>query len=768
MAEKPDRGSNIRRPTAGEDTAVSRWLAMGLTLVLAVVAGLALVLWISDVRQDREREAAVHHARNHAAAVEARLLEAAGAVYAMEALVRAHAGPPGAFQQRSREILHRHPAVATLELQPGGVGSHVAPLAGNEDALGRDVLADPETGALSRSFVDGNVLGVAAPVQFPEGRQGAALRLPVFFPATGDPGQFWGFVSATLHLDDILDAAHRGELEEMGYRYALYLGSAEDEGPGVAGISPGELDDPVVWSFDVPGSTWIVALEPEGGWVRPLLVARDVAGVLLVSLLLAFVAGRVQPLYTARRRAARVAREAGSRHALLETVLAGTREGTAVFDADLRLQDSNPRWAELREYPGDLVEAGGRWEGFVRYDVERGAYGEGEVEGLTRRVLEGLRSGEGSPVLAKLPSGRTLEVRTTARPEGGYVETVTDLTGEFRALERLQVLFEGTSDGYILVRDGAVVDLNHAAIILTGADSREEVVGSDLPDYLDEEGDGQWLRALLERAREGEEVRGDWTLERHGLEPIPLDVTVRPLDSGVGEGALILVILHDLRGRRRVERAEEFLKAVLENSSALISVKDLEGRYLMVNAQWERVMGVSRGNALGQPEREIFAMEVAVERQRVDQQALEKEGAVTLEERIWIRGRVRTFVTTAVPVMGRQGEPEAVCRISTDVTLVEDFRKELEAAREGRESVEEHAGFDPEAAMEVVEELTELVASGDTEAVEVVHHLEEELDGTRLSDSARRIAGFVRNFQFEGARLELKILREELTAAEAE
>ena len=768
MAEKRNRGSRTRWPVAGEGTGASRKLAMGLTFVLAVVAGLALVMWISDLRQNRERDAAVHHARDHSATVEARLREAAGAAYAMEALVRGNAGPPGAFQQRAREILRRHPAVATLELQPGGVGSHVAPLAGNEDALGRDVLADPETGELSRSFVDDNVLGVAAPVQLPDGRQGAALRLPVFFPATGDPGQFWGFVSATLHLDEILDVAHRGELEEMGYRYALYLGPPEDEGVGVAGISPGELGDPAVWSFDVPGSGWTVALEPEGGWGRPLLVVRDVAGVLLVSLLLAFMAGRIQPLHAAGRRAAYAAREAEDRQALLEAVFAGTSEGMAAFDADLRLQDFNPRWAELREYPGDMVEVGRPWEDFVRHDVERGAYGEGGVDALTRKVLEGFRSGEGPPALVELPEGRTLEARATARPGGGYVETVTDLTGEFRALERLQVLFEGTSDGYILVRDGAVVDLNSAAVVLTGAESKDEVVDTDLPDHLDEGSNGQWLRALLERARGGEEVRGDWTLDRDGLEPVPLDVTVRPLDARVRESPLLLVTLHDLRGRRRVERAEEFLKAVLENSSALISVKDLEGRYLMVNAQWERVMGVTRGNALGQPERELFAMEVAVERQRVDQQALEKEAAVTVEEQIWIRGRVRTFVTTAVPVMGRQGEPEAVCRISTDVTLVEDFRKELEAAREGRESVEERAGFNADAAMEVVEELTELVASGDTEAVEVVHHLEEELDGTRLSDSARRIAGFVRNFQFEGARLELKILREELTAAETE
>lgn len=765
MAEKRNRGSRTRRPGAGEGTGASRKLAMGLTFVLAVAAGLALVLWNSDVRQERARGAAVQHARDHAAAVDVQLREAAGAVYAMEALVRAAAGPPGAFQQRAGEVLRRHPAVATLELQPGGVGSHVAPLAGNQDALGRDVLADPETGELARSFVEENVLGVAAPLRFGDGSPGAALRLPVFFPATGDPGQFWGFVSARLRVEDILEGAGRSGLEEMGYRYALYLESEEDGGAVVAGTSPGELDDPAVWSFDVPGSGWVVALEPEGGWGRPLLVARDVAGVLLASLLLAFMAGRIEPLHATGRRAARTAREAEERQDLLEAAFEGTREGMAAFDADLRLQDFNPRWAELREYPGDMVEVGRPWEDFVRHDVERGAYGEGEVDALTRKVLEGFRSGEGPPALVELPEGRTLEARATARPEGGYVETVTDLTGEFRALERLQVLFEGTSDGYILVRDGAVVDLNSAAVVLTGAESKDEVVGTDPTDYLD---GGSWLRTLLERARDGEEVRGDWTLDRDGLEPVPLDVTVRPLDAGVRESPLLLVTLHDLRGRRRVERAEEFLKAVLENSSALISVKDLEGRYLMVNAQWERVMGVSRGNALGQPESEIFAMEVAVERQRVDQEALEKESAVTLEEQIWIRGRVRTFVTTAVPVMGRQGEPEAVCRISTDVTLVEDFRKELEAAREGREAVEERAGFDREGAMEVVEELTELVASGDTEAVEVVHHLEEELDGTRLSDSARRIAGFVRNFQFEGARLELKILREELTAAETE
>jgi len=292
---------------------------------------------------------------------------------------------------------------------------------------------------------------------------------------------------------------------------------------------------------------------------------------------------------------------------------------------------------------------------------------------------------------------------------------------------------------------------------------------------------------------------------------------------------LLLVVLHDLRGRRRVERAEEVLKGVFEHSSALISVKDLEGRYLMVNAEWERVLGISRDNALRQREGDLFAAEVALERQRVDQQAAETKGPVTVEEQIWVGGRARKFVTVALPIMGRQGRPEAVCRISNDVTELEDLRTELkelgtemeglrselaevrgrveepeleesegeELELEGAEAealepggmgeegegIASHASTGPQSestevvgevgsfpseTLEVMEELRELVQSGDTKAVELVDRLQAELAGTHLSESADRVAEFVRNYQFEGARLALKILREELAAAEKE
>ena len=796
-----------------------RSLVAGLTFGLALAAGVLLVGWLADGRQAEEKRTAAQHAERHGAAVTAQIRETAGAVYAMEALVRAAGGIPGAFQARAEEILHRHPPVATLELQPGGVGARVAPLEGNEDALGYDALADPETGAMAQRLVDERILGVVAPTRLQDGRQGPAIRLPVFFPPTGDGGQFWGFVSAGLHLDHVLERAGRPELEEMGYRYSLQVVAAGDESRAVAGLAPGELIDPVEWGVDVPGSGWIVALEPGDGWGSPLLVVRDSAMVLLAALLLAFLAGGLETLRSARARIASAAREASMQRSLLDTVLGSTEEGVAAFDPDLRLQDFNPRWGELRAYPEELVQAGRPLADFIRYDAERGLYGEGNADELTRQEMERTRAGDPPAGSLVLPEGRVVEVRGAVRSGGGLVETVSDVTSEHRARERLRVLFEGTSDGYFLVRGAVVVDCNSAALALTGDDTREEVLGADLPEHLGGESDGEWLRELLERARREGESRSVWTVRRQGLEPLPLEVMVRPMDSVADPNPLLLVVLHDLRGRRRVERAEEVLKGVFEHSSALISVKDLEGRYLMVNAEWERVLGISRDNALRQREGDLFAAEVALERQRVDQQAAETKGPVTVEEQIWVGGRARKFVTVALPIMGRQGRPEAVCRISNDVTELEDLRTELKelgtemeglrselAEVRGRveesdleesegeelepggmgeegEGIASHASTGPQSestevvgevgsfpseTLEVMEELRELVQSGDTKAVELVDRLQAELAGTHLSESADRVAEFVRNYQFEGARLALKILREELAAAEKE
>jgi PAS domain-containing protein len=57
--------------------------------------------------------------------------------------------------------------------------------------------------------------------------------------------------------------------------------------------------------------------------------------------------------------------------------------------------------------------------------------------------------------------------------------------------------------------------------------------------------------------------------------------------------------------------SQQLLQAIIDNSQAVVYVKDLEGRYLLVNRRFEEIFGLARDTILGQSDHHIFAKETA-------------------------------------------------------------------------------------------------------------------------------------------------------------
>src|SRR5205807_538241 len=76
--------------------------------------------------------------------------------------------------------------------------------------------------------------------------------------------------------------------------------------------------------------------------------------------------------------------------------------------------------------------------------------------------------------------------------------------------------------------------------------------------------------------------------------------------------------LREAESRRKRRKAEEALResetrlqAILDNSPAIIFLKDTEGRYLYVNAQFAKLTSLTSGQIMGKTDDEIFPPEQA-------------------------------------------------------------------------------------------------------------------------------------------------------------
>jgi PAS domain S-box-containing protein len=110
------------------------------------------------------------------------------------------------------------------------------------------------------------------------------------------------------------------------------------------------------------------------------------------------------------------------------------------------------------------------------------------------------------------------------------------------------------------------------------------------------------------------------------------------------------------------------LLALLDNTTAVIYMRNVDGRYMLVNAEYERLFGIRREDILGRTDHEIFPAHIADEFRANDIQAIAGRGPIQVEETAPADDGIHTYVTVKFPLLDLAGEPYAICGISTDIT----------------------------------------------------------------------------------------------------
>ncbi|MFO1499167.1 MAG: PAS domain-containing protein [Verrucomicrobiota bacterium] len=121
--------------------------------------------------------------------------------------------------------------------------------------------------------------------------------------------------------------------------------------------------------------------------------------------------------------------------------------------------------------------------------------------------------------------------------------------------------------------------------------------------------------------------------------------------------------------------SEARLQAILDNTTAVIYLKDRTGRYLLVNRQFEELFQVTRAQIIEKTAYDLFPRELADALQANDHRVLESLSSLQFEEVVALQsGERRTYVSVKFPLCNSAGRPYAICGISTDITE----RKQME------------------------------------------------------------------------------------------
>ena len=152
------------------------------------------------------------------------------------------------------------------------------------------------------------------------------------------------------------------------------------------------------------------------------------------------------------------------------------------------------------------------------------------------------------------------------------------------------------------------------------------------------------------------------------------------------DGSMVFVgIARDITERKKAEEAmrasEAMLSSVLDNSSTVIFIKDLDGKYLLINKCYEDLFHITREEILGKTDFDIFPAEAARQFQDKDRRALER-GPIEEEELVPQDDGTHAYVSVKFPLLDTEGVAFATCGIATDITARKHAEQELQRAHD--------------------------------------------------------------------------------------
>lgn len=172
----------------------------------------------------------------------------------------------------------------------------------------------------------------------------------------------------------------------------------------------------------------------------------------------------------------------------------------------------------------------------------------------------------------------------------------------------------------------------------------------------------------------------------------------KPLNDGAREKAIVEIFasraafeLERTRLEDEKRKTTETLRAIVDNSSSAIFLKDADGRIVFVNRWHEVFFNKKNEELVGKFDSDIFPKEF-VEKIRADDKAVVEAGRpLEFEDRlIHPDGTEHAYLVTKFPIAGMPG---AVCGISTDITERKVAEEELKKSEESLREAQRLAGI---------------------------------------------------------------------------
>ena len=254
---------------------------------------------------------------------------------------------------------------------------------------------------------------------------------------------------------------------------------------------------------------------------------------------------------------------------------------------------------------------------------------------------------------------------------------------------RYRTLIEAAEDS-IHLKDlaGRYLMVNAKFASLLGFSGPEEIIGKTILDFYPEE------FAALQSKHDMEVVKTGVTQETE-IElttpdgPRTYFVLKVPVKDEQGHVTSIMGIARDITGYKRIEDAltetlkeRELYRTLVEEADDAIGVKDAQGRYILVNSELVRRLGIPREDLIGKTASEVYPGETGSRIEQNDKLVLRSGEPVETEDIVETTRGTMVLLTSRVPIKDDDGRPSGLLFVARDIT---ERKRDQEALRASEE-----------------------------------------------------------------------------------
>ena len=264
-------------------TLKKRFIVPAVVFILGMCALIGAIYVVGKSQEQQNRTNAKLNAMTYTERIYGELMEGIGVTDTLKQVVISGDGNINKFYDIAANMMDD--SIQSIQIAPNGVVTEIYPEERNESGK-IDLINDSDRGEISRYARDNDTVIMQGTFKLKQGGYGIAVRNPVYLENENGQKSFWGFTIVILKVPEIFSESVEA-LSNFGFKYSLQKCASpwDDTYEWVYG-SKKELNDPVIYDFDVYRDKWRLEILPKSGFYNNSnLIYMFIGGVIIVLLL---------------------------------------------------------------------------------------------------------------------------------------------------------------------------------------------------------------------------------------------------------------------------------------------------------------------------------------------------------------------------------------------------------------------------------------------------------------------------------------------------